>query len=119
MRDPLVQQSGELCHRGGSEWTSLLVDGAKHSVKRPRARKGGEEMLLPSLEKMRDQDLLDQQMLARIVRGVSTRNYEGVINGFAEKTGVKKSSVSRVSDFRDLCQAISWSCATREGLSSG
>jgi hypothetical protein len=24
-----------------------------------------------------------------------------------------------VSDFRDLCQAISWSCATRKRLSSG
>lgn len=34
-------------------------------------------------------------MLARIVRGVSTRNYEGVINGFADKTGIGKSSVSR------------------------
>jgi transposase-like protein len=44
---------------------------------------------------LRDRDLLDDQMLDRIVRGVSTRNYEGVINGFAEKTGIAKSSVSR------------------------
>src|SRR6185312_16874680 len=50
---------------------------------------------LPSLAKMRDQELLDSQMLNRIVRGVSTRNYDGVINGFAEKAGVAKSSVSR------------------------
>jgi putative transposase len=85
----------EDCHRGGSEWTSLMVDGAKLPVRRPRARKDGEEIELPSLTKMRDRELLDSQMLARIVRGVSTRNYEGVINGFAEKTGVAKSSVSR------------------------
>lgn len=85
----------ELCHRGGSDWTSLMVDGAKLSVKRPRARKNGEEVELPSLTKMRDRELLDQQMLSRIVKGVSTRNYEGVINGFAEKTGITKSSVSR------------------------
>ena len=84
-----------LCHRGGSDQTSLMVDGAKLSVGRPRARKNGEEVDLPSLAKMRDRDLLDGQMLDRIVRGVSTRNYEGVINGFAEKTGVAKSSVSR------------------------
>jgi putative transposase len=89
------KQNANLCHRGGSERTSLMVDGAKHEMRRPRARKNGEEVELPSLEKMRDQDLLDRQMLTRIVKGISTRNYESVINGFAEKTGVSKSSVSR------------------------
>lgn len=52
-------------------------------------------MELPSLEKMRDRELLDSQMFSRIVNGVATRNYEEVINGFAGKTGIKKSSVSR------------------------
>ena len=33
-----------LCHRGGSDQTSLMVDGAKLSVGRPRARKNGEEV---------------------------------------------------------------------------
>jgi putative transposase len=84
-----------LCHRGGSEWTSLMLDGAKYPLRRPRARKDGEEVELPSLKKMRDQDLLDRQMLSRIVRGVSTRNYSEVISGFSEKTGVARSSVSR------------------------
>jgi len=92
---PFARKSENLCHRGGSDWTSLMVDGAKLPVPRPRARKDGQEVDLPSLAKMRDQELLDSQMLNRIVRGVSTRNYEGVINGFAEKTGVAKSSVSR------------------------
>jgi putative transposase len=85
----------ELCHRGGSDMTSLMLDGAKYSVRRPRARKGGEEVELESLNKMRDQDLLDKQMLSRLMKSVSTRNYSEVINGFAEKTGVSKSSVSR------------------------
>jgi transposase-like protein len=85
----------DLCHRGGSEATSLMLDGAKYSVRRPRARKNGKEVALPTLEKMRDQDLLDRQMLSRIMRGVSTRNYSEVISGFSEKTGVAKSSVSR------------------------
>jgi putative transposase len=93
---PFVRKSdGELCHRGGSEWTSLMVDGAKLPVKRPRARKDGEEVDLPSLAKLRDRELLDSQMLSRILNGVATRKYEAVINGFAEKTGVSKSAVSR------------------------
>lgn len=89
------KRDADLCHRGGSELTSLMVDGAKHSIRKPRARRDGEEIELPSLLKMRDRELLDSQMLSRIVRGVSTRNYSSVINGFSEKTGVSKSSVSR------------------------
>ena len=89
------KQDDDLCHRGGSERTSLLLDGAKYPMRRPRARKDGEEVELPSFERMRDQDLLDGQMLLRIMKGVSTRNYEDVISGFAGKTGISKSSVSR------------------------
>ena len=85
----------DFCHRGGSEQTSLMVDGAKVSVRKPRARKDGKEVELTSLTKMRDKDLLDEQMQSRIMRGVSTRNYAEVINGFSEKTGISKSSVSR------------------------
>ncbi|MFX5817145.1 IS256 family transposase, partial [Acinetobacter baumannii] len=82
-----------LCHRGGSEKTSLLLDGAKYSMQRPRARRGDEEVELPTLARLQDRDLLDDQMLARIMRGTSTRNYEGVIGGFARKTGISRSSV--------------------------
>ena len=91
-----TRKSGDnLCHRGGSEITSLLLDGAKYPIRRPRARKDGQEVELSSLAKMRDVELLDSQMLLRIMKGVSSRNYSEVINGFADKTGVSKSSVSR------------------------
>jgi len=72
-----------------------MLDGAQHRVRRPRARKNGQEVELPSLSRLRDRELLDQQMLSRIVDGVATRRYESVINGFADKTGISKSSVSR------------------------
>ena len=87
--------AGELCHRGGSEKSSLMLDGASYPMRRPRARNANGEVELPSLAKMRDRDLLDSQMQARMVRGVSTRNYEEVISSFAGKTGISKSSVSR------------------------
>ena len=93
---PFSRKSDEgLCRRGGTEKTSLLLDGAKYSMKRPRARRNGAEVDLPSLAKLRDVDLLDEQILARLLKGVSTRSYADVINGFSEKTGVSKSSVSR------------------------
>lgn len=92
---PFERKKGALCHRGGSEQTSIIVDGVKYRVRRPRAHDDNGEVELPMLTKLRDRDLLDQQMLSRMVRGVSTRNYENVIGGYAKKLGVSKSSVSR------------------------
>jgi putative transposase len=89
------RKEGGLCHRGGSETTSLLLDGGKHSIKKPRARRGNQEIELPSLKKLQDRELLDKQMYSRMMLGVSTRNYEEVIGGLAKKTGIKRSSVSR------------------------
>jgi len=90
-----ARKVAELCRRGGTEQTSLFIRGAKYPIMKPRARRGKKEVELPSMGKLRDQDLLDQQMLARIIRGTSTRNYEEVVGGFAKKTGISRSSVSR------------------------
>lgn len=92
---PYARKNGELCHRGGSEETSIIADGVRYAVRRPRVRDERGEVALPVLAKLRDRDLLDEQMLSRMVRGVSTRNYEEVINGYAGKLGVSKSTVSR------------------------
>jgi len=94
--EPFSRKTDELVYRGGSAPTSLLVDGAKIPFKRQRLRDAkGREVPLPILEKLRDQDLYDQRMLSRIMHGVSTRNYQGVIDEFTKKTGISKSSVSR------------------------
>lgn len=83
-------------YRGGSAPTSIVVGGAKLQALRPRVKNyAGEEVSLPTLQKMQDRDLLDDQMLEKILRGVSTRNYSGVIDGITEKLGTSKSSVSR------------------------
>jgi len=47
------------------------------------------------LAKLQSQDLLDAQMPQRLVLGVSTRNSEQGIDGYSEKLGVSRSSVSR------------------------
>lgn len=92
---PYARKNGELCRRGGSEESSIVVDGVRYAVRRPRVRDANGEVTLPMLAKLRDRDLLDHQMLSRMVRGVSTRNYEGVISAYSKKLGVSKSSVSR------------------------
>lgn len=93
---PFSRKGDEFVYRGGSAKSSLFVDGAKISITKPRLRdSAGHEVDIPVFEKLRDQDLCDEQMRARIMRGVSTRNYQGVIDQFSKKTGISKSSVSR------------------------
>jgi putative transposase len=89
------RKRAELGYRGGHERTAVVVEGAKYAVRRPRVRKENREVALPTLAKLQSQDLLDAQMRQRMVVGVSTRNYDHVIDGYSEKLGVSRSAVSR------------------------
>ena len=84
--------------RYGTEETSILVGGARQRVRRPRVRGADGEAELPSLKKLRDQDLLDGEMKEKMLLGVSTRNYSEAIEGYKGKFGDSKSSVSRAFD---------------------
>lgn len=93
---PFSRKGDELLYRGGSAKSSLMVDGAKIPIERPRVRDhDGSEVELPIFEKLRDQDLYDEQIAGRLMSGVSTRNYQPVVDALSKKTGISKSSVSR------------------------
>ena len=92
---PFERKREELCHRGGSERSSILVDGAKYPIRRPRIHDGSGEREIATLGRLQDQDLFDGRIADRMMKGVTTRNYEPVIAAYAKKLGVKKSSVSR------------------------
>jgi putative transposase len=85
------------CYRHGKERTTLTLGAARYPVERPRIRSGdgSREVYPESLAKLRRVDLLDAEMHKRMLRGASTRNYEGVIEGYSDKIGISKSSVSR------------------------
>ncbi|MGE0682433.1 MAG: transposase [Candidatus Binatia bacterium] len=89
------RKSAGLGDRGGHEQTAVVVEGARYAVQRPRVRKENRELALPTLAKLQSQDLLDDQLHQRMMLGVSTRNYDQVIDGYSEKLGVSRSSVSR------------------------
>lgn len=92
---PFERKAGSLCYRGGSEKTRLVIDGAKYQVRRPRVRGENGECELETLNRLHDKDLFDDRIADRMMNGVTTRNYDGVISAYANKLGVKKSSVSR------------------------
>ena len=92
------QREGEVGWYGRQSGTVLLSD-RKLAVKRPRLRqKGrgpGKEVEVPAYQAMQDQPRLGARMLDILMRGVSTRQYRGVIPEMADTVGVSKSSVSR------------------------
>ncbi|MGH9601453.1 MAG: IS256 family transposase [Terriglobales bacterium] len=83
--------------RYGRQPGYVCVGGQKVGVQRPRVRSthGQGEVRLQRYEQLQQPDALPQAFLKRMVRGVSTRDYEGVIDLAREGFGVKKSSVSR------------------------
>jgi transposase-like protein len=83
-------------NRWGSEEGHVIFGGRKMKVKRPRVRRSdGCEARLETYGKFREGSRIQGDVERRVVRRVSTRNYEGVIDDIQEGYGIKKSSVSR------------------------
>lgn len=83
--------------RYGHQPGFVTLAGQKATIQRPRVRttdRGG-EVELPLYQAMQSPEAMPEAALKRLVRGVSTRNYEEVVDLAREGFGVKKSSVSR------------------------
>ena len=93
--NPFEHKKDILCHRGGHQQGYLQLQGGKYHISKPRVRNGDGEVNLVSYQSLKDGELLDETMLGKMINGVSTRKYEDVIDGYAERFNIKKSSVSR------------------------
>jgi len=82
-------------YRYGTERSSIVIGGARYKIERPRIRGSEGEVYPPMLKKLREQELLDKEIKDRMLLGVSSRNYEKVIEGYSDKLGISRSSVSR------------------------
>lgn len=83
--------------RYGSQAGSIAVAGRKVRIEKPRVRlvDGGGEVELKSYKRLRREGAIGEAVLGSAIRGVSCRNYEGVVTASCEGFGMKKSSVSR------------------------
>ncbi len=86
--------------RYGHQQGVATLAGQKVSITRPRARQaaGGDEVPLEMYARLQSPDAMPSAVLRRMVRGVSTREYEQVIDMARDGLGVAKSSVSRNFD---------------------
>lgn len=84
--------------RWGSTDGRLSMGGRRVVVKRPRVRRNGEEVALPSWEEFGDNDPLDERTVEQMVLGVSTRGYARSVEELPddlEPHGASKSAASR------------------------
>lgn len=84
--------------RWGTARGRLAFGGQRVTVERPRVRKCGKEVTLPSWEEFSAEDPLDERTYEQMVLGVSTRNYERSLDelpGELESHGTSKSAASR------------------------
>jgi transposase-like protein len=82
--------------RWGSEEGYVVFGGKKAPMKRPRVRAvDGGEVPLQRYGMFQSDARMQGSVSERVLRGVSTRDYEGVIEDVCDGYGIRKSSVSR------------------------
>src|SRR5207244_10635109 len=88
-------QADRTATRYGRQRGYICVGGQKIGIERPRVRSttGEGEVPLTRYAELQRPETLPEAFLRRMVRGVSTRDYEGVIDVASTGCGVKKSSV--------------------------
>jgi len=82
--------------RGGSTRSRIHLGGEPLVIERTRVRdkQRGREQPLESLEALASRDALNDDVRALLVRGVSTRDYDGALTNIADGLGLQRSAVS-------------------------
>lgn len=90
---------GRTAYRHGAERRSVTLGGRLVEVERPRARtRDGRELRLPTYEAVADRDPLTEAALARMLAGISSRQYEAGLEPVGDDvkaSGSGRSAVSR------------------------
>jgi putative transposase len=91
------RRPGRAHTRYGRQGGVVTLAGQKLPIVRPRVRgaDGGGEVPLETYAQLQSPDAMPQAVLRRMVRGVSTREYEHVVDTARDGFGVRKSSISR------------------------
>ncbi len=91
---------GKIAHRWGSQDGIVYVNGQKVPTTRPRimrkAKAGRkQEIELQSYKEFSKPDAMNEAIMAKMLAGVSTRDYEGTIDHVLDGHGISRSAVSR------------------------
>jgi len=94
--EPWSRKGDSPLRRNGKLTTTIFLDGEPHLLSRARVRDQdrGSEYPLQTVQALRSRDALDEEVKARLVAGISTRNYDSALTSLSEGLGLKKSAVS-------------------------
>ena len=81
--------------RAGSDKGSVLAQGQRLQVRKPRVKKSGHDVRLKTYSSLQSYDILCDRVLNHAMSGVSSRNYSHLLDEIAGGAGLSKSSVSR------------------------
>jgi transposase-like protein len=84
-----------ILYRGGSDHGSVLAQGRRLQIKKPRVRGDKGEVELHTYAALQNYDMFSQKIMDHMMSGVSTRNYDGLLDEIEGGLGVSKSMVSR------------------------
>lgn len=83
-------------YRHGSQAGYVVMTGQKIAINKPRVRSlEGNEIDLQTYQQMQNEEAMPEAAFTKMVRGVSCRDYEDVVDKVRAGFGIKKSSVSK------------------------
>lgn len=90
------RKNTDLFHRAGTNPGSILLKGQRVKVAKPRVKHNKKEVELKSYNALQSYDMLQDRVMGHMLHGVSTRDYNKLIEEVSGGVGLSKSSVSRV-----------------------
>jgi putative transposase len=89
------RKKGDVLHYG-SQRGRVKLSGKSVQLDKPRLRtRDGKEVKVPAYETLKKDPGSGDRVLARVIKGVSTREYAGIFDEAGEEVGVSRSAVSR------------------------
>ncbi|MBE7411798.1 MAG: transposase [Leptospiraceae bacterium] len=94
-------KKGGLAHRAGSDKGSIILNGKKVPIGKPRVRQHNKEIQSESYQKMKDKTALFNHVFKLMISGLITCSYDDVVRELEEEFGISKSSISLGTSLRN------------------
>jgi putative transposase len=112
-------QAGRTASRTGTVPSEVVLGGRKVAIRRPRVRRAGAEVPLPTFQLMASEDPLNRRIVEQMLVGVATRQYRRSLEPLPSTMatrGTSKSTVSRRFVAKTRAQLEAWQSQPLDGL---
>ena len=106
-------------YRAGHAPSQVVLGGRKVAIRRPRARRDGTEVPLPTVRAFTDADPLNRRVVEQMLVGVATRQYARSLEPLGPDVaarGTSKSAVSRRFVAQTQAQLDAWRATPLDDL---